>query len=324
MQYVVNRFTNAYARFSIPKNITTTVLDINTVHLIPPKTVGYLPGNHLRQNPLPDKATKYNWKTKSGLSVALTIQHTSKDKLSEIVKAAYFFTNYFNHECNSSLTPDNVEIGMVLTRLKKTFPRAKGIPFDVDNINSGVTWLESGKATQMLVYRKEECIKVLIHELLHYFRLDSVVHESGNVKLTETWTESMAVILKTLWDISRHHKHMTIDMVKDKMDQQRRHVYLLADAVCDHYGMVDRWEYGVLTGRLSKIPFAQRTNVYEYVLLRALAMQNAHTLLLPWGKYGFSECASTFHANMKYAISKLTSTRRKKKQIHLHSFKMAR
>lgn len=59
-----------------------------------------------------------------------------------------------------------------LTDFKKELPRDKQVltPFEV---NTGVT-IDEGNKTTIVVYRKEELIKVLIHELTHYSKIDYI------------------------------------------------------------------------------------------------------------------------------------------------------
>ena len=63
-----------------------------------------------------------------------------------------------------------LEIHLYPTKFKKCFPNMMGSLLDVDNINSGVTTSYSYINFQKIViFRNEELMKVLVHELLHAY-----------------------------------------------------------------------------------------------------------------------------------------------------------
>ena len=95
---------------------------------------------------------------------------------------------------------------------KKVFPGKNGI-LDKDNVNSGVTYLEnSHKCGDITLYRKEEVLKVLIHELIHSHLIDFQLIYSKNSKLindlfcsnykillNEAFTETFATIINLFY-----------------------------------------------------------------------------------------------------------------------------
>jgi len=102
--------------------------------------------------------------------------------------------------------PRPLSIHVFLTDYKKEFPSESTLltPF---NVNTGVTI--NGKT--ILVYRKEEVIKVLIHELIHFFGIDHMhvsqdkEHElqhlfslQNRVYLTESYTDFLACTSNTM------------------------------------------------------------------------------------------------------------------------------
>lgn len=76
---------------------------------------------------------------------------------------------------------------------------------DCENMNSGFSYYNN-----IILYRKEEILKVFIHELLHNFGLDNL-HDNSNIKLTkifkinsdnlfnEAYIEFLALILHTMY-----------------------------------------------------------------------------------------------------------------------------
>jgi len=74
-------------------------------------------------------------------------------------------------ESQTKGTKKTIEASVFLTPFKKHFPRGSLQAVSPDNVNSGVTTLEVGMPAEVVVFRQQEWIKVLIHELMHALRL---------------------------------------------------------------------------------------------------------------------------------------------------------
>ena len=95
---------------------------------------------------------------------------------------------------------------------KKKFPKIKKSVLGPDNVNSGLTYLDNHKNGNIILYRKQEVLKVLIHELIHSNLIDSKIIFSKNLKkfsnkfcvnynilLNEAFTESFATIINLFY-----------------------------------------------------------------------------------------------------------------------------
>lgn len=89
-----------------------------------------------------------------------------KDDILEAIKIVKFCSLYTNLKSLSSLN-----IYLYLTEAKKKLPENPVIVLNSDHCNSAVTYACATNG-RLLVYRKEEWKKVLIHELFHSFCLD--------------------------------------------------------------------------------------------------------------------------------------------------------
>jgi hypothetical protein len=115
--------------------------------------------------------------------------------------------------CSSTLN-----IYIYMTDFKKRFPTEKGQPLDAIHANTGMAY-HCAKNNDVVVYRKEEWFKVLIHELFHAFGLSFIesdmeteVHAgmqrslqrmyaiSHPVRIYETYCEIWARILNVVFD----------------------------------------------------------------------------------------------------------------------------
>lgn len=75
------------------------------------------------------------------------------------------------------ITKTNVNIVIYDILLKKRLP-AKKMAITTEHINSGYCYINSdSKNTNIVVYRREEAYKVLIHELLHFFNTFPYDHD---------------------------------------------------------------------------------------------------------------------------------------------------
>lgn len=71
-----------------------------------------------------------------------------------------------------------LNITLYLTNLKKQFPKTSDLILNEDNVNSGVS-IFNNEDRMIVIYRKEELFKVLLHELIHYYGID--FHNYGAV-----------------------------------------------------------------------------------------------------------------------------------------------
>lgn len=129
-------------------------------------------------------------------------------------------------------------------------------PLSPTEINSGLNY-----GNTIIVYRKQEAPKVLIHELVHAYGLDHGVdiHEplitsSVPIRFTETYTELLASILFV--EFSRRTDRATA------FDKMFAHFKVQSDKIMCMYN------YRKGTN------FAQDTHVYEYIIAKSALCQH--------------------------------------------------
>lgn len=115
----------------------------------------------------------------------------------------YIFAKLSRKRCSKSL-----DIYLSPTHFKKSLPSSKEMIIGVENVNSAVTTRCSERG-EMIIYRKEEWLKVFIHEAIHSFGLDIDDHISNIIQqgarntlpvqrhfnVSEAYTETWARIL---------------------------------------------------------------------------------------------------------------------------------
>ena len=88
---------------------------------------------------------------------------------SQIMYLLLFMYWVYIHQIN---VPNLLHIDIFLTPLKKIFPKKKMSQIDVINVNSGFSNFGCRNTANITIYREEEWVKVLIHELFHNLNLD--------------------------------------------------------------------------------------------------------------------------------------------------------
>jgi hypothetical protein len=227
------------------------------------------------------------WKNSMNVPIELTVINDKKDAIfaDRIAFAVEFFSSWFSSLSDAHLRPERVNMTIVLLSVKKQLPSIPKYPLSPINVNSGVTIVENGNVPKaLMVFRREECTKVIIHEMLHYFSLDFKDYFE-KVRLSETYVETMADILNVMWETMLHDKKLYAKLV----DAEIVHASKVANDIARHYGH-KCWKDCIDITGLIEIPFEQNTHVYEYYILRALVLKNIEEFLDDWCRLGFVAC----------------------------------
>jgi hypothetical protein len=184
------------------------------------------------------------------------------------------------------------------TNKKKLFPKKIKI-LDSDNINTALTFLEFEiKNGDIILYRKEEFIKVLIHELIHSNLIDEVVIYSQKSKifsnlfcsnykvlLNESITETLACIInifyKNIINILKNKNNVELNNVElNNLDIMFMNEYKYSIYICSKiktYYNIDNIS-NILKIKNNKIEclsnFPQKTNVLSYYFLKNILLKN--------------------------------------------------
>lgn len=165
-----------------------------------------------------DATTQYmvdiRFKTVFGRNVRIifTTEEESDDPIlhpevyDKYVSFVYLWITIIHHyaklECSQTLT-----IYAYLTSLKKLLPKTSAEVIGVNNVNTAYT-IPCSEPSEIIIYRKEEWFKVLLHESFHNFALDFATSPSdkcvkriletfpidSEVNLFEAYTEAWAEI----------------------------------------------------------------------------------------------------------------------------------
>ena len=151
-----------------------------------------------------------------------------------------------------------------------------------DNINSGLTL----PGYYIVLFRKEELIKVLIHELVHYLDLDMrndqqellFLYKDINLKAeiinpNEAYTEILAIIFLNIWEYN--YKNIKInDFIKYKLNIELYWSFIQITKILKFFN------YDTFDDLFTKKSlFHQKTNVLSYFFLKTILLLNINVIL---------------------------------------------
>lgn len=170
-------------------------------------------------------------------------------------------------------------------------------------INSGVTyWGSAHDAPISIVFRKEEFNKVLMHELMHYYNIDSMIECADCAQITrgierefklqgiplmlgEGFTDTMAVLFMIGIDVlhKKQKKQSIDDYYKDYMQafhKNQSYITDVASRVLSYYKYTD---FG------KPEPMVQGTHVFSYYISKAANFSHIESFARVLAKHGVSD-----------------------------------
>ena len=154
---------------------------------------------------------------------------------------------------------------------------------NADNINSGSTY----PGYNITLWRREELSKVLIHEIIHYLKLDMFnfqdkfykLYEKINLKGSvcnpnEAYTEFLALIFFTYWKFKRINSDQTQDLLKSFFTKTLKielgWSYFQIAKIINFFKCYNKYD-DLFDDKCS---FKQTTNVLSYFLLKTFLLKN--------------------------------------------------
>lgn len=204
-----------------------------------------------------------------------------KKIIEKIKNILFFVTKYVDEDCVKKLN-----IHLYLTNQKKELPSDQSIK--EKNINSAFTYTKYDECiddNHVYVYRKEEIVRALIHELMHAFNLEKKFRidiryndelnklfniENSNLLLEEMLAETYASILNLVFSekISTVNKESFVKSYMKIYYIERD--YLLFQCVKLLKLLKIKYEDLLNIGGIEKINLKTDTNVFSYIFLKAM------------------------------------------------------
>lgn len=165
---------------------------------------------------------------------------------------------------------DEVGIKIVLSPFKKVLSN-QARQLTAYNVNSGFTVRDYYQGTSnIVIFREEEIVKVLIHELLHSFDIDSktvsevydmefmrMFNKETRINLNESFTESFACLLNVCL-ASIYHSKKDKKILKETffkfLEDERKYILSVGEKV----------------GKYNKLNKREQTNITAYYVIKAI------------------------------------------------------
>ena len=166
---------------------------------------------------------------------------------------------------------------------KKKLPK-NNIILGPNEVNSGLTFIDSHKNGEIILFRKEEILKVLIHELIHSNSIDRKIIYSPQIKefnnlfcsnykilLNEAFTESLATI------INLFYINIKCKFNKKNLDNMFSNEINYLNYICSKimfYNKIEKISDVIKNNSVCKKNFYQNTNVFSYYILKNILLTN--------------------------------------------------
>lgn len=207
--------------FNLLKNhkfkYTTSSINIYN-HEFPIPNTKYVDSKLLTKTKLNNNVYNYSWKINNKSNC--NFYYYTKNNYNDLIIDKYIYI--ISYVLSLSKINHNINIHLTHLNDKKIFNNK----YTSYNVNSGVTSFDHNIST-VFVYRKEESVKVLIHELLHAINLSDIPNNStivdhynhvyniktSSINVNETYTEIWAKLLNCFFVsvFSKSHNYSTFN-----------------------------------------------------------------------------------------------------------------
>ena len=171
---------------------------------------------------------------------------------------------------------------------KKEFPQKDNLILGSNEVNTGVTinndFQNHSHNGDIILYRKEEVLKVLIHELIHSNLIDKKIIKSDDVAkfsnifcvnykilLNEAFTESIALI------INLFYIHIKCNFNKKILDIMFQNEVNYSNYICSKilsYYKIDKISDVIKKDKNCNKIFPQKSNVFSYYFLKNILISD--------------------------------------------------
>lgn len=268
----------------------------------------------LVQNNYKKYSIKYEIILPSGKSIKYEIHLYSKqdDDIVNMVEYGFGIIRrvlFMNYLLNNNELPSRIDI--YLTNFKKTLDYSNADPIDSDSVNSAVT-----DGNNIVIFRKEEALKCLVHELVHFHRLDKKLYNFSlnnmevnvllrrlklshnidldyNHRITEAYTECLATLFSCILstadvfaDIQEYGFTVRGDKQKDQMtevinclDYEITFSFQQIAKILKYFKYSRFEDLFKLDPKIVRQPLTQKTDLFSYYILKTYLILNVFDLL---------------------------------------------
>ena len=208
-----------------------------------------------------------------------SIKKTFEKEIKFILIWLYILNIYSPKHCVNKLT-----VYLYFTNLIKQLPNHKSIVLDKCHINTAFTYSCPGDA-EIVLYRKEEWMKVFIHETFHTFGLDfsnmsqntiqPFIHNHFSIKidacLYESYTEFWGEIIHMLflsYSFHSENKTLFIQSFYNILNIEINHTLLQVNKIFHHMDL----HYLHFLNKSLTIQYKENTPVFSYYIIKSILL----------------------------------------------------
>ena len=202
----------------------------------------------------------------------------------------------------STIKPNSIKLYLFLSKYEKELPNSTIDILDSIHCNSAVT-TACNKDGEILIYRKEEWLKVLIHETIHllcldfsgidYYELKSKIKSLFPIKsdfeISESYSECWANIINSyfisynLLDNKKNYdfflKYYLVINYYERLFSLFQCLKVLDHMNIKYENLYNKDEMSIMSRKLYK----EKTNVFPYYILKMILLYNTNDFIL-WCK----------------------------------------
>jgi hypothetical protein len=206
----------------------------------------------------------------------------------------HILNKYSSKQCANTLI-----IYLYLTSLEKALPHSNSLILNEIHVNTAFT-TTCPKDSEIVVFRKEEWFKVLIHETFHNFGLDfsnmnnetvtkcilDIFKVKSEVKLYESYTEFWAEIMNALFFsfLNSKDKYNIEEFLSNSeffINFERTYSFFQLVKTLNFMGLTykDLYSKTQYSKNLRENLYKEKTNILAYYVIKTILMNNYQTFL---------------------------------------------
>ena len=223
---------------------------------------------------------------------------TYNKHIDSMIMWLYILNQYASKQCANSLV-----VYLYFTSLEKKIPNSNIFILDEINVNTAFT-TTCPKDSEIVVFRKEECFKVFIHETFHNFALDfsdmnnndshkcilNIFKVESSVNLYEAYTEFWAEIINALFCsffslTDKNDVDTFLSNAEFFINFERTYSFFQLVKTLDFMGLTYKDLYSDSErSRINRLNlYKEKTNVLSYYIIKTIMINN-YQGFLSWCK----------------------------------------
>lgn len=194
------------------------------------------------------------------------INKDDEEKLHKNLDRIYKFANNLGYIFN---------IHLILSPFKKSFNKNLKLPLNKFNTNTGFTYLHYANSKNIYIFRKEEYIKVIYHEIIHHIPFIDGNFKPSNIDKLKSHFKILAnnilpnEAIVELWATIIFLKQLSIETKKDFYELFKEEL---------NYSLFKSYQINKLQQLNNGYWKDNKTQIYSYIIFKTILMYNIDKL----------------------------------------------